>query len=123
MARQVIILENQTPNRGSTDPISYRFAFWLSVPAPRQTFLANATATSVVKGLTAGELTAIQNGSIKEEVGIFQEVAGTTISQIEVKLAAAFTTRQTAINNGSTNLWDHYGTTWDGTTWTLVTVA
>ena len=123
MARQIIILENQIPGRGSTDPISYRYAFWLSVPASRQSFFANASASSSVKDATAGELTAIQSGAIKELLGVFQSPPGTTIAQIEASLAAQFATAQTALNSAAQNPWDHYGTTWDGSTWTLVTVA
>ncbi len=123
MARQIIILENQNPGRSGGDPIAYRYAFWLSVPSARQTFLANATATSAVKGATAAELTAIQNGSIKEVIGDFSVGAGTTIAQIETGLAALFASAQTALNSAAQNRWDHYGTTWDGTTWTTVTVA
>jgi hypothetical protein len=123
MARQIIILENQNPGRGATDPISYRYAFWLSVPAARQSFFANASATSAVIGLSAPELTAIQNGSIKELAGVFTVVPGTTVAQIEASLAAQFTAAQAALNSAAANAWDHYGTTWDGATWTLNTVA
>ena len=123
MARQIIILENQIPGRGATDPISYRYVFWLSVPAARQTFFANATATSAVIGATGPEISAIQSGSIKELVGVFSSAPGTTIAQIEASLATQFATAQTALNSAAQNPWDHYGTTWDGATWTLVTVA
>jgi len=123
MARQIIILENQIPGRGATDPISYRYAFWLSVPTARQPFVANATAASNVKDATAGELSAIQSGAIKELVGVFSAAPGTTIGQLESYLAAQFAAAQSAFNSSSQNPWDHYGTTWDGTTWTLVTVA
>ena len=123
MARQIIILENQNPGRGATDPISYRYAFWLSVPFARQTFFANATATSSVRDASAGELTAIQSGSIKEVVAVFTVIPGTTIAQIESSLVTQFSAAQTALNSLAANSWDHYGTTWDGTTWTLNTVA
>lgn len=123
MARKIIILENQTPGRQATEPISYRYAFWLAVPAARQSFFANATATSAVKDASASEISAIQSGSIKEQVSVFTVPPGTTLAQIESSLATQYAAAQTALNAQSANPWDHYGTTWDGTSWTVVTVA
>jgi len=123
MARQIIILENQNPGRSGGDPISYRYAFWLSVPAARQSFYANANAVSAVKDASAGELSAIQSGSIKEKVGVFSVPSGTALGQIQSGLVSQFNADQTALNASSANQWDHYGTNWDGATWTHVTVA
>jgi hypothetical protein len=123
MARQIIVLENQIPGRAPTDPITYRYAFWLSVPVTRQTFFANATATSAVRDATAPELTAIQNGSIKESVGALSAAPGTTLTVLEATLVTQFTAAQTALNSAAQNPWDHYGTFWDGTSWTIITVA
>ena len=121
MARQIIILENQHPTRTGGDSISYRFAFWLSVPAARQTFYANASATSAVKDATAGELAAIQNGSITEFVDRFEVPSGTTLAQIQAGLVSQYNAKQAAVNNY--NPWDHYATNWDGASWNTVTVA
>lgn len=123
MARKIIILENQNPGRQSTEAISYRYAFWLSVPAARQGFFANATATSAVKGVTTGEISAIQSGSIKEQVGTFTVPPGTTLAQIQAGLISQFNEAQAVLNSQAANLWDRYGTNWDGSVWTSVTVA
>lgn len=126
MARQIIILENQLPGRASTDPLSYRYAFWLAVPVARQASYARlqpAVAVSAVATATAGELTAIQTGAVKEEVAVFSEPPGTTLAQIEAALQAQFTVRQTQLNSSNENPWDHYNSSFDGATWTIITVA
>lgn len=111
--RQIIIQERiNIPS-----DFSFRYIFWLSVPATRQTFYANASATSNVKDATAGELTAIQNGQVLEEVYTGNYPAGTPIATIQSDLAAKYTARQTVITN--LNPWLYYGTSWDGTTWTV----
>ncbi|GAC1502566.1 MAG: hypothetical protein NVS1B6_09320 [Steroidobacteraceae bacterium] len=125
MSRQIIILENQIPARGDSEPVSYRYAFWLAVPLSRQPFRAKlqATATSAVNTATAAEILAIQNGSVKEEVGIFSQPPGTNISQIQALLQVAYTDRQAAINSAAAHPWDHYNSSFDGAAWTIVTVA
>lgn len=125
MARQIIILENLVPARGATDPLTYRYAFWLNVPVARQPFFANATATSQVTGATTAEITAIQSGAIKESVGTFSVPAGTTLPQIEAGLVSLFTAENAALASSAANQWDHYGTAYDPSTtsWTIATIA
>lgn len=117
MARQVIILD-QT---GLPSDANYNVAFWLAVPATRQSFYANATATSRVIGATAAELLAIQTGSVYEVVLQSRHAANTPLVAIEAGLAAQFSALQAALNNQ--NPWALYGTSWDGATWTVVTVS
>lgn len=127
MARQIIILEDLNPGRGPNEPLIYRYALWLSVPSARQTFFANASATSAValgpNKATATELTAIQSGAIKEVVDTINISPGTTLAQIEATLQAVFTAAQALLNSSAANPFDHYGTEWDGTSWTVNTVA
>jgi hypothetical protein len=127
MARQIIVLERVNPQAQSSEPLIYRYALWLSVPSARQPFFANASATSAVASgpnkASAGELTAIQNGSIKEVVDTINVPPGTTLAQVETQLQAIFTAAQTALNASTANNWDHYGSSFDGTTWTINTVA
>lgn len=125
MARRIIILEDLRP--GSADGASvYRYALWLDVPLARQTFYANGSATSAVnKGLnaaSAAELSAIQSGAILEIVEQI-DVRGLTLAQIQSALVSRFNTVQAFVNGAGANSWDHYGTVWDGTVWTLNTVA
>ncbi len=123
MARQIIVLEDQNPSRGDGDPISYRYAFWLTVPTARQSFYANASATSRVKDATTAEITAIQNGSIKETVDNFSAAAGTTLAQIQTGLVAQFNAAQAVLNSSASNAWNRYGTFYDGSAWTMKTTA
>lgn len=98
----------------------YSAALWADVPASRQSFYANAAAKSVWSGATAADNTAMQNGSVVETVISQRVPAGTSIAQIETFLQNHWQTFQNQINNS--NPWNHYGSTWDGTTWTVVTV-
>jgi len=125
VSRQIIILENQVPNRLASDPLSYRYAFWLAVPLTRQLQYARlqATVVSQVPSATAAETTAIQTGTVKEEVNVFSAPAGSTLAQIEAGLQVQFAARQTALNSSAENPWDHFNSSFDGTSWTIVTVA
>lgn len=100
---------------------SFRYVFWLAVPAARQTFYANPAATSVVKDATTAELQAIQNGAVIEEQYTDNYAAGTLIAAIQASLIAKYNARQTVINN--TNPWQYYGSSWDGTSWTVKTTS
>lgn len=114
MTRRVIILESKPNN-------TFRFAMWADVPATRQTFYANASATSAVKDATAAELSAIQSGAIAERVGESGFIGTATVAQVQAALIAAFTAYQTEINNY--NPWVRYGTFYDGTSWTAKAVS
>ena len=117
MARKIIVLD-QT---GLPSDSNYTVAFWLSVPAARQLFYANAAATSHVVGAQAAEISAIQAGQIMERIVSVPYIKGTSLGAIQADLVSRYNAAQTELNND--NPWNHYGTTWDGTTWTLVTVA
>lgn len=123
MARKIIVLENQNPGRSGGDPIAYRYAFWLDVPVARRPFFANASATSAVKDATAGELSAIQSGAVKEVVDTFSYPDGSTLAQIQAGLVALYNASQSALNSSAANPYDHYGTSWDGNAWTISTVG
>lgn len=113
MARQIIIQDRiNIPS-----DFSFKYVFWLSVPASRQTYYANAAATSVVKDATAGELSALQTGAVIEQTYTGNYVAGTPISTIQADLIAKYNAAQTIITN--INPGQYYGTSWDGTTWTV----
>lgn len=113
MARRIIILDQ-------TDAQTWRWAMWADVPAARQSFYANASATSAVKDATAGELSSIQTGAIAERVGQ-SAFPGMTVTNVQTALIAAFNAFQAEITNA--NLWSRYGTSWDGTTWTPKAVS
>ncbi|GAC1700095.1 MAG: hypothetical protein NVS9B4_00850 [Candidatus Acidiferrum sp.] len=127
MARQIIILENHTPGAGPTEPQIYKYLFWLNVPVGRQPYFANAAATSAAnKGpnaATAAELLAIQNGAVKEVIETINVAPGTSIAQIQAILTSALTAAQSALSSPSANPWVHYGSSHDGSIWTINTVA
>jgi hypothetical protein len=118
MARKIIQLELTQP------PADYKVVFWLDVPAPRQFFYANPAATSAVKNASAGELAAIQSGAVVEEV---VEIAaggrpgGPSEAVVAAAVVSQYNARQAALS--ASIALARYGTYWDGTSWTVVTVA
>jgi hypothetical protein len=115
MARKIIILEQVG------EPADYRVAFWLDVPAERQAFYANTSATSTVIGATAPEIAAIKAGQVVEVVRDFPRDNGVTNAHLRTALQTAHAQMQARLV--ANNIWNRYGTSWDGTTWTAVTVA
>jgi hypothetical protein len=105
----------------SDDPNTWQAALWADVPSSRQTFYANAGATSAWSGATATDNTNLQNGSVVEQVITQRVPPGTSITQVETFLQNQWQTFQNNITNN--NPWVHYGSTWDGTTWNIVTVT
>jgi len=110
---RVIFLDQAAASGG------YNVVLWADVPVARQSFYANAAATSAWLGAQAADNTALQNGSVVEQVTPHVFPPGTNISQIESYLQNQWQNFQDHITNY--NPWLHYGSTWDGTTWNLVT--
>jgi hypothetical protein len=109
----IIILERDREN-----PRLYTYALWADVPATRQPFYALAwgpTRVSAWKDALAADNTALQNGSVVEDVQTLQVPVGATLAQIQGFLQDRWTAYQTDIT--TTNPWQRYGTTWNGTTW------
>jgi hypothetical protein len=120
MARKIIVLDQQ----GLPSDANFRVAYWLDVPVARQPFYADAAATSVVigpNGTTAGELSAIRSGAVMEVVEVIPKPAGTTAAQLRATAEARFAELQNTLN--TQNKWSRYGSSFDGTAWTNVTVA
>src|SRR6266516_819663 len=113
---RVIILE-QPPDNAS----AYKYVLWADVPVVRRSFYANANAKSAWTGATTADNTALQDGSVAEEVSIQSVPIGTSLIQVENFLQARWQAFQDKIT--SSNPWLHYGSTWDGVTWTVVTGA
>jgi len=107
---KIIILD-----KDANDPV-YRYLLWADVPAARQPFYANASATSAWTDATAGDLAALQNGSVVERQGELRVPSGSTLAQVQAFLQARWSEFQNQVTND--NPWVRYGTTWDGTTWT-----
>jgi hypothetical protein len=117
MARQIIILDQP----GLPSDLRYYVAFWLAVPTARQPFYANAALKSRVIGITAPELSALQNGQFIEHVEEASYPLGTGLPAIGADLVRRFDEQQSMLN--AQNPWNRYGTFYDGTSWTQITVA
>lgn len=119
MARFRIIALDKSLDAGRTN---WRLVFWYDVSAARQQFYSRpASFISAWIGATGADNTAIQNGSVYEEVVTYSpdSVQGTVA--IETGAAALWTARNAVFQ--AANQWANYGTTWDGTTWSVATVA
>ena len=118
-SKRVIVLERQIDQEnqwGNQSPQFWDYVLWADVPASRQTFYADPTATSAVRGIAPADLTAIQNGSVVERRRTLQVDKGTTQAQLMTKLELEWAQFQSAVN--AYNPWTRYGTFWDGTSWT-----
>ena len=110
--KEIIILET---SRGQGGDTNLRFAFWFPIPAARQ--VPQPTAASAFRAADAGELAALQNGSVLEESYALQYPAATTIATIKADLISRYTARQNEIA-ARPNPNQFYGAFWDGATWT-----
>jgi len=112
MARKIIILDRVD----EPGDFNFRYVLWADVPSARQPFYADPLKTSLVKDVTAGELSALRAGQIIETSGTSTNPASATQNSVKADLIARFTVFQAQVNGN--NPWKFYGTFWDGTTWT-----
>lgn len=112
MARQITILE-----RFPTDPLSFRVAYWLDVPAGLQARYADPTATSAIDTLVAGELDLLRAGAVVEVVETATVHAARTMAQMRADLIARRAILQAEMNGSKR--WERYGTFFDGQSWSL----
>lgn len=115
MAKKIIVLERLE------NDLSFKYAFWATVPSARKPYYANSSATSVYKDISAGELTSIQDGSIAEKVDIGTYASGTSVASIQTDLISKFNEYQNFITNF--NPFIQYGRFYDGSSWTAGGVA
>lgn len=113
MAKQVIILD-RVPTQDGT--LAFNVAFWLAVPAARQSWYANPDIISAYKDATPAEKTALTTGAVLELVLLQGFDNAKTITQIRTDLQNAFNQLQADFT--ATNRWARYGTSWDGAGWT-----
>lgn len=117
MARKIIILDRT----GLPSDQNYRVAFWLDVVAARQAFYANAGLTSQVKDATQGEIDALRSGAVVEEILEVPSPAAAAQGALLAAIVARYNARQAEFT--ARNPFQRYGSYWDGTSWTGVTVA
>jgi hypothetical protein len=102
--------------------IDWKLVFWYDVPASRQKFFANATAKSAWIDAQAGDNTALQNGSVFEEIVSYSPDGAQTQGQIAAGALALWNQKNTAFQ--ANNPWVNYGTTNDPVNgWVIATVA
>lgn len=114
IAKRVIVLE-QT----GTAPPTYRYAMWADVPAVRQPFYAakQSAMVSAWKDAAAGDVTALQNGSVTERVDSTTMNAGDTLATAQARLQAVWAAFQAEIT--ASNPWLRYGSFMDtANSWT-----
>lgn len=113
MARKIIVLQRTL----FAPQIEYRVAFWLDTPSGRESLLANPAFKSQVKTVTGPELSALQAGTVREQVLTIPVVQGSNLAAIQSVLQAMHSSLQTAWTNDTTL--DRYNSSWDGTSWTM----
>jgi len=101
----------------SETEFTVRFAFWFAIsknPVPRANGSAwGASGTSA--GASAAENSAIEAGTIVEELNSFNFPVGTPVSAIEAVVQQAWAERNAQLNGQGGN--QFYGDYWDGTQW------
>jgi hypothetical protein len=115
MPRKIIVLE-QVGETGD-----FRVAFWLDVPATRQSFYADPSATSLFRAASAEEIAAIRAGAVVERVERFDRPFGGSLAQLRNALVIRYGQLQARVD--ADNPWVRYGTSYDGTTWTAAGVT
>lgn len=95
-----------------------RYLLWADVPASRQKFYANAALTSAWIDAQAADITKLRAGEIVERV--VEESPDGNLAAIKTYLEGKLTAFQAEIDARSN--WPRYGTTFDGTSWSNVTV-
>jgi hypothetical protein len=118
MTQTVTILEQA----GMPSDLNYRVAFWLDVPVARQSFYANPTATSVVKGISPADLAELRAGLIVEVVEVIPSVVDTPLASVKQAARQRLTALQQDFNRDNT--FNRYGTKWtQASGWVDVVVA
>jgi hypothetical protein len=122
MPKKIIILDKL----GESSNVSYRVAFWLSVPSTRWAFYVkpagmnpNGSAVpfkSEWKDATEPENQDLRDGKVTEIIREFVLPTGATLAQVQAYLQTKHTELQTFIDGY--NAWVRYGSYWDGTSWT-----
>lgn len=123
MAREIIVLD--AAQESTQVNLVITFACWLTAPASRIVPQPNFKSAVPLAtngpswGVTATELTALQAGTIVEQVSsVSLPVSGLTVAACEAAVQARFTALQTALTSQVFSTTHFVGASWDGTTWT-----
>lgn len=117
---RVVVLDRPDPNNSTL----FRYLMWVDVPAARQSFYAKPVGTvSAWTGAISGDNSQIVSGAVVEKVDTVQGHATWAVSDYEVELQTRWQAFHDQVVGSGGNVWNAYGTTWDGTTWTVTGVA
>lgn len=100
---------------------AWRVVLWADVPAPRQRYYAKpATWNSAYRDASPSELADLRAGVLTEAVELIEvdtadQTAAFATARAEAELLLS--RFQTATTNR--NVWNRYGTTFDGVSWTI----
>lgn len=112
----IVVLE-----RTRLHPPTIRYLLRADVPLARQPYYAKADAVSAYPDTPAADLTALRAGQVTERVDEVN-VGALTVAQIQTALVGAQAAFQAVVNGQGANPWRYYGTSWNGTTWTVAGV-
>jgi hypothetical protein len=121
---RIIILDRDTSNPALT---IWRYVLWADVPVARQSFwgalwtIDNPSRPSAWAGASGADNLALQNGEVAEVVQTIERFPGDTMAVLQAALQQRSAEFITYVTNY--NPWNRYGSTWDGTTWVVTTVA
>jgi hypothetical protein len=112
----IVVLE-----RTAINPPTIRYLLRANVPLARQPYYANAEFVSAYLDTPQADLTALRAGQVVERVDSVN-VGNSTAAEMQTALIEAQVAFQAAVNSQAANQWKYYGTSWDGTTWTVTGV-
>ena len=112
----IVVLE-----RTNLNPPTIRYLLRADVPVARQPYYADAEKVSAYLNTPAGDLTALRAGEVTERVDEVN-VGTATVAQIQTHLVGAQAAFQAHVNSQASNPWRYYGTSWNGTAWTVAGV-
>lgn len=121
MARQIIVLNAVVANGF----ITATAAFWLAAPAnltiPAPNFVSRVPLVANVPawGATAAEVTALQAGTVLEQIFNTGQISAASAIAVETALQTAYTAAQAALTAQAASFL-FVGSSWNGTTWTIV---
>ena len=118
MARQILLTETAKASDGITVVTGF---FWFPIAAsnarvPRPAFVSAGVGFTGSALMTAGEQTALEDGSVREERWVKQFSASTTNAQIKAELQRCYVDRTAAVALEPATR-QFYGVSFDGTVW------
>lgn len=113
--KKIIILEKSNDDAGIKPTFNY--VMWADVPQTRWASLANSGITTPYILATTFEKNALKSGMIVERADSFSIPVGNNFASIRSELVDSFNKFQTEISGNSKNVWQRYGTSWDGNIW------